>query len=515
MISRSFTPFVSQLDEPELEFRYGQKLTYPRDGLFLYGPLDYEHAPRQINFGIIGTKFSVACFNEWAATIQGFIDIPPQSRVSRAVQPQHVPFPGFAEAFSAVWPQRPTCTIDDIDPAELDRCLRIGVRHEAVRETVKLYADRLIYEHNRLDNPPKVWFVVIPDSVYRYCRPQSKVAASERVQGEVTITQRQAQHFKVAPTLFGDEQKQLEVFEYVPDFHHQLKAILLKERIVTQILRETTLAPERFLKSNGMPIRPVADRARVAWNVSTTAYYKAGGRPWQLADVRPGVCYVGLVYKREHSADERWACCAAQMFLSDGDGVVFRGALGPWYNTDRKEFHLDRRSAASLSQMIIQEYTDKFGVAPKELFIHSRSKFSNDEWDGFADAAPPETNLVGVQISKPKDMKLFRPGAYPVIRGTALNVEAQASFLWTNGYVPRLDTYMGSETPNPIRVSVVRGNCPIDTVLNDILRLTKINFNACSFSSGMPMTIKFAEAVGNVLGAAPSTEPRLPFMFYI
>ena len=27
-------------------------------------------------------------------------------------------------------------------------------------------------------------------------------------------------------------------------------------------------------------------------------YYKAGGRPWQLADVRPGVCYVGLVYKR-------------------------------------------------------------------------------------------------------------------------------------------------------------------------------------------------------------------------
>jgi hypothetical protein len=189
--------------------------------------------------------------------------------------------------------------------------------------------------------------------------------------------------------------------------------------------------------------------------------------------------------------------------------------LGPWYNTDRKEFHLDRKSAASLSQMIVQEYTDKFGAPPKELFIHSRSRFSDDEWDGFSDAAPSATNLIGVQISKPKDMKLFRPGVYPVIRGTALNVEAHASFLWTSGYVPRLDTYMGSETPNPIRISVVRGTCPIDTVLSDILRLTKINFNACSFSSGMPMTIKFAEAVGNVLGAAPSTEPRLPFMFYI
>jgi hypothetical protein len=26
--------------EPLLEFRFGQKLVYPRDGLFLYGPID-------------------------------------------------------------------------------------------------------------------------------------------------------------------------------------------------------------------------------------------------------------------------------------------------------------------------------------------------------------------------------------------------------------------------------------------------------------------------------------------
>jgi hypothetical protein len=133
----------------------------------------------------------------------------------------------------------------------------------------------------------------------------------------------------VQPTLFGDDEREAEVYLYATHFRRQLKARVLKERIVTQIVRETTLAPEEFRRENGMPIRRVEDAATIAWKLGTSAYYKAGGKPWQLADVRPGVCYVGLVYKRsELTSDKRHACCAAQMFLADGEGVVFRGALG-------------------------------------------------------------------------------------------------------------------------------------------------------------------------------------------
>src|SRR3546814_20535523 len=81
-----------------------------------------------------------------------------------------------------------------------------------------------------------------------------------------------------------------------------------------------------------MPIRRVEDPATIAWKLGTGAYYKAGGKTWQLDNVRPGVCYVGLVYKRrELTSDKRHACCAAQKFLLDGEGVVFRRALGPWF----------------------------------------------------------------------------------------------------------------------------------------------------------------------------------------
>jgi hypothetical protein len=75
---------------------------------------------------------------------------------------------------------------------------------------------------------------------------------------------------------------------------------------------------------------------------------------------------------------------------------------------------------------------------------------------------------------------------------------------------------MGPETPNPISVKVLRGECLLDTVMKDVLGLTKINFNSCLHNDRLPVTIRFANAVGDVLISAPmESEPKLPFKFYI
>jgi hypothetical protein len=227
---------------------------------------------------------------------------------------------------------------------------------------------------------------------------------------------------------------------------------------------------------------------------------------------------VGLVFKQtDPFGNEANACCAAQMFLSSGDGVVFRGALGPWY-TKNREYHLTRDAANKLLGQVVSAYTERHGTAPKELFLHGRARFSPDEWKGFQDATPAGTQLVCVQIRPTKnEIKLFRTGRYPVIRGTALKLTDRAAYLWTSGYVPRLDTYIGPETPNPMFVHAHWGDCNLDLILNDVMGLTKINFNTCLFNDGSPVTIRFADAVGDVLVAAPQAKnsPRLPFKFYI
>ena len=55
----------------------------------------------------------------------------------------------------------------------------------------------------------------------------------------MTISRRRARQLQIQPTLFGDDEREAEVYRYATHFRRQLKARLLKERIVTQIVRET------------------------------------------------------------------------------------------------------------------------------------------------------------------------------------------------------------------------------------------------------------------------------------
>lgn len=72
------------------------------------------------------------------------------------------------------------------------------------------------------------------------------------------------------------------------------------------------------------------------------------------------------------------------------------------------------------------------------------------------------------------------------------------------------------EVPNPLVIDVCKGNADIETVLQDILALTKLNYNACIFGDGQPVTIRFADAVGEILTAGPIlNQPPLPFKYYI
>ncbi|CAH2409470.1 hypothetical protein MES5069_880003 [Mesorhizobium escarrei] len=207
------------------------------------------------------------------------------------------------------------------------------------------------------------------------------------------------------------------------------------------------------------------------------------------------------------------------MFLNEGDGVVFRGANGPWKTGDY-EYHLGRDAAKKLLSLVLETYADNHDGPPKELFIHGQTYFNDEEWKAFEDAAPKETNVVGVRIRQTGgETKLFRDGDYPVLRGTAVMLDDRNAYLWTTGYVPQLDTYIGPETPNPLFITVLRSKGPmpeLKSVLNDIMGLTKINYNSCDFNDGLPVTVRFEQMVGEVLtmGAAKGAEKQ-PFKFYI
>ena len=405
-----------------------------------------------------------------------------------------------------------------MDFARLEKATKILNQHEAVRAVVDLYIDEIEYHDRNEEQAVDIWIIVLPELVFERCRPLSQRSGLDLQAGAFGKKQKTRTYLPLLEDII--DQSAEEIFEDVPDFHRQVKARLLTLGHTSQIVRETTLAPEDFVNSAGYPIRQVQEPATVAWNFATGLYYKTQpDPPWKLASVRSGVCYVGLVFKQIPNDPREHACCAAQMFLNEGDAAVFRGANGPW-KTDDYEFHLQSSEAKRLVGKVLDTFQAKHGSSPKELFIHGRTTFTDDEWRGFSEAAPEDTNVVTVRIKRTAgETKLFRNGDYPVLRGTALVLDEKNAYLWTSGFIPRLDTYMGPETPNPLLITVLRSKAElpdIRTVLQDIMGLTKINYNACFYNDGLPVTVRFADRVGEVLtmGSAKDSA-RQPLKFYI
>ena len=266
-------------------------------------------------------------------------------------------------------------------------------------------------------------------------------------------------------------------------------------------------------------------KAHLLWTQCTSTYYKLGNLPWKLSSVRRGVCYIGLAFKTLQNNQKRkgFACCAAQMFLDSGDGMVFRGNIGPWRGKDEKTYHLDTPAAKDLIKIAIESYKVNTGEYPTELFIHARTQFTEEEWLGFNQAIEgcKDINLVGVTINEIDGFRLLKDNysekcKYGVMRGLALKIDDRNGYLWTKGYIPKTETTNHMEIARPLKIKVSQGICNIDTVMRDILCLTKLNYNACIYGDGLPVTLRFSDNIGNILTALKDVDwPARQFKYYI
>jgi hypothetical protein len=285
--------------------------------------------------------------------------------------------------------------------------------------------------------------------------------------------------------------------------------------IPIQIIRESTLRTTDYVEFGQRGLTPLSDRA---WNLGLALYYKAGGKPWRLSTTREGVCYVGLVYKKtDPIIGNKTACCAAQMFLDTGDGVVLRSEFGPWYSPETKQLHLSSDEAKNLLQRVLETYNELEGKPLKEIFLHYRSSINDEEYRAFRSVCPNDVRLIAVRVKEDRyGVHLYREGTRPIIRGTFWKINNRMGYLWASGFKPRLGTYDGLETPVPLRIEIQYGGAEILQVATDILGLTKLNFNECKFGDSAPVTIGFSDAVGEILVSNPLiTNPNPRFKFYI
>lgn len=478
---------LSFIEEPELEFGNGGTHVDIRYGLSAYGPLDVGEAtaPNQLRVGLVGTEETVAALRAWLEKCASGIPAK-QSKLSNLFPA----FPGFSDssAFksSLVFHDR-WCSF--IRQRELESVVSQSGPDDIVRHAVDLFLDHV---DGILEQGGPMVLMCLP--------PTDLLAAVDE-----------------GPAEMGDADKQeLDEGSEPPSgrvdrrpFHDVLKAQGMRLTIPIQMVRPHTYtgvqreprARRRKPRKSSMTMQ---DEATRAWNIHTALYYKAGGIPWRLLRESSDLstCFVGISFFK--SADgERLMTSVAQVFNERGEGVIVKGGNAKLDKNDRQP-HLSEEDATTLLKAAIQVYRREHRNNPARIVVQKTSKLTLGEQAGFTAAADDhDVDVVDLLAVRRSFTRLFREGTYPPLRGTFMEIEANAGLLYTRGSVPFFQSYPGMYVPRPLEISIARAESTASQLATEMLALSKLNWNNTQFDGGEPITVRAARRVGDILKCVP------------
>src|ERR1022692_3315896 len=209
-------PKLIYIPEPQLTFGYNQKMEDPRDGLTLFGPYSRDLYYGQINIGVIGPE-------KQRKYIVDYLKLIHQPVISTEADISRPYFPGL-EAALGIYINFATLQQIDVDIKKIEEYLKYTDSYQRVFNLSNLYADPLNKYAVQEQAPVSVWFVVIPDDIYRFSRPKSKI---EKAGDNIMIGLSNKERKSNQPFLFEDLNELKEAYEFEINFHNQLKAKLL------------------------------------------------------------------------------------------------------------------------------------------------------------------------------------------------------------------------------------------------------------------------------------------------
>jgi hypothetical protein len=154
---------------------------------------------------------------------------------------------------------------------------------------------------------------------------------------------------------------------------------------------------------------------------------------------------------------------------------------------------------------------------PARVIVLKTSQFREEEADGIFEALD-ETgaelrDLVWVQESY--SVKVLRDGNYPVMRGTFVELDGKG-LLYTNGSIPYYGTYPGMYDPKPLLLCPYKGSdSTIAQIASEVLALTKVNWNSTQMNQKLPIPIRAARAVGEILKYVSGDKVSTDYARYI
>lgn len=485
---------IDFIHEPELEFGTDKHIDI-RFGLMNYGPLDFtsDLAPKQINLGLVGTPETIGGVEQWLEECQEGI------AAKESNQPNLFPrFPGYGDDSNL----RAAIVTDarlqqTISPGEIDDLCKRRKTDSAIEMAVDLF----IRELGRLAEKPAVHVLMcaVPMNLLEFMEQEGSGDEPDEDEGE------------------GEDEGSSTRFGI--DFHHMLKAKAIGLSKPTQLILPMTYDKTKRLrqKRNAAKQRRLQDDATRAWNLYTALYYKAGGAPWRLLrdSKQPSACYIGVSFYK--TLDEsKMMTSTAQVFNERGEGVILRGGVAE-ISADDKQPHLQADDAFHLLNKALEAYRGEHYNFPARVVVQKTSSYNAAEIDGFKQALKQHridfADFVNVRRGY---TRLLRNGEYPTLRGTMLTLDERSHVLYTRGGVDFFKTYPGLYVPRPLGFYCHETQQTPRHIAQEMLALTKMNWNNTQFDNGDPIIVKAARKVGSVLKYVAEDAPvQSRYAFYM
>ena len=177
-------------------------------------------------------------------------------------------------------------------------------------------------------------------------------------------------------------------------------------------------------------------------------------------------------------------------------GFAIRGEGIPTEPGQGRNVHLSEAQAFNLARRVLAQYELRTGGAPLRVVLHKTSHFDEAEKSGFAEAFR-DTPIVSMVTLVPSPFRLLSYGMYPPKVGTLCTVNGHRTFLFTTGFMPELGTYPGPHVPQPFEVRGIGEDAA--EAAQDVLNLTRMNWNTADIRAKWPVSLSFARGVGGVL----------------
>jgi hypothetical protein len=492
---------TSHFAEPLLEFAGNGRHVDVRFGLMNYGPVDFStERTKEVCLGVVGSSQTIGKFGDWLRRCESGIS----AKSSR--QPNLFPaFPGS----TILGPFRCGFNVGDrhvrtISSSVISRIVSEKDDDAAVALAVETFANE-VRDLAEQDRPPQVVICTLPvEVIERVSNMRGVVDEAENDTGDEA---------DVEDAPVADRR--------VENFRGALKAATLALRIPIQIVWPTTYDNDAVVKRKlaELSTRRVQDEATRAWNFFCALYYKAGGMPWRMIRDRRefSATFMGVSFF-ERLDGSSVQTSSAQLFDERGEGLILKGGTALKDKTDRQPY-LSASDAFDLTRTALQSYKKEHGNYPARMVIHKTSRFHADEREGFQKAIEQSEIEIADFIWMPRrsPVRLFRNGIYPPLRGTAMRLDEGQTILYTRGSVDFFRTYPGMYVPNPLMLHAQRRDTPDwNPLIKEILALTKMNWNGTQFDGALPVTLKAARQVGDILKYVPDgTVPDPRYRFYM